>query len=64
MMTSVTEPGGTATLAAIDGYRVAGKTGTARRTNPKGGYYDDQYRNRVCRYCPCFQPAFCGRHHG
>ena len=52
MMTSVTEPGGTATLAAIDGYRVAGKAGTARRTNPKGGYYDDQYRTAFVGIAP------------
>jgi cell division protein FtsI (penicillin-binding protein 3) len=37
MMQTVTEPGGTATQAAILGYHVAGKTGTARKAN-KGGY--------------------------
>lgn len=58
MMTSVTEPGGTATLAAIDGYRVAGKTGTARRTNPKGGYYDDQYRTAFVGIAPASNPRF------
>ena len=57
-MTSVTEPGGTATLAAIDGYRVAGKTGTARRTNPKGGYYDDQYRTAFVGIAPASNPRF------
>ena len=31
MMQTVTEPGGTATRAAVLGYHVAGKTGTARR---------------------------------
>lgn len=58
MMTSVTEPGGTATLAAIDGYRVAGKTGTARRTNPQGGYYDDQYRTSFVGIAPASNPRF------
>lgn len=31
---------GTAPLAAVDGYRVAGKTSTADRVNPKTGQYD------------------------
>lgn len=58
MMATVTEPGGTATLAAIDGYKVAGKTGTARRTNPKGGYYDDQYRTSFAGIAPASNPRF------
>jgi cell division protein FtsI (penicillin-binding protein 3) len=37
MMQTVTEPGGTATQAAILGYHVAGKTGTARIAS-NGGY--------------------------
>ena len=58
MMTSVTEPGGTALLAAIDGYKVAGKSGTARRTNPKGGYYDNQYRTSFVGIAPASNPRF------
>ncbi|ELA09349.1 peptidoglycan synthetase FtsI [Moraxella macacae 0408225] len=58
MMSSVTEEGGTAKLAAIDGYQVAGKTGTARRTNPKGGYYDNQYRTSFVGIAPASKPRF------
>ena len=56
MMEAVTEQGGTAKAAAIDGYRVAGKTGTSRRINPDGGYYTDQYRNVFAGMAPASNP--------
>jgi len=56
MMETVTQPGGTATAAAIDGYRIAGKTGTSRRVNPKGGYYSDQYRTVFAGIAPASNP--------
>lgn len=56
MLELVTQKGGTATAAAIDGYRVAGKTGTSRRVNPNGGYYTDQYRNVFAGMAPASNP--------
>jgi cell division protein FtsI (penicillin-binding protein 3) len=40
MMTGVVE-GGTGELAAVEGYPVAGKTGTARKPQPNGTYEDE-----------------------
>lgn len=33
---------GTASMAEVPGYGVGGKTGTADKPNPQGGYYDDR----------------------
>ena len=42
MLESVTLPGGTGVKAAIDGYRIAGKTGTGQQPDPNhGGRYSD-----------------------
>lgn len=58
MMELVTGPGGTGQAAAINGYRVAGKTGTSRRTNPQGGYYTDQHRTIFVGLAPASNPRF------
>jgi cell division protein FtsI (penicillin-binding protein 3) len=56
MMQTVTEPGGTATQAAILGYHVAGKTGTARKAF-NGGYSRD-YRAFFAGLVPVDNPRF------
>lgn len=56
----VTEEGGTATRAAVPGYLIAGKTGTAKRINPKGGYLANSYTVSFAGMMPAEDPAFVG----
>jgi cell division protein FtsI (penicillin-binding protein 3) len=56
MMQTVTEPGGTATRAAILGYHVAGKTGTARVAS--GGGYSRDYVAFFAGVVPVNNPRF------
>jgi cell division protein FtsI (penicillin-binding protein 3) len=55
MMEAVVEGGGTATMAAIPGYRVAGKTGTARKFTA-GGYHEDRYVSVFAGLAPATRP--------
>ena len=57
MMQTVTEKGGTATQAAILGYHVAGKTGTARKFNGRGGY-SQRYVAYFAGVVPVDNPRF------
>ncbi|MBE2179588.1 MAG: penicillin-binding protein 2 [Chthoniobacterales bacterium] len=51
---------GTARLARIPGYRVAGKTGTAQRVDPKGGYTPGKYVVSFAGYFPANNPEVAG----
>ncbi|MBN8709846.1 MAG: penicillin-binding protein 2 [Verrucomicrobia bacterium] len=57
-LTGVCDDGGTATLARVNGYNVAGKTGTAEKVNPKGGYMDGKYVVSFVGFMPAEDPRF------
>lgn len=53
--------GGTGRLAQIQGYRVAGKTGTAQMINPESrSYADGAYMASFCGFAPVNDPALVG----
>lgn len=57
MLEGVTQPGGTATLAVIPGYRVGGKTGTAHKLRSDGkGYSQTEYRALFAGVAPISNP--------
>ncbi|MFE1169002.1 peptidoglycan D,D-transpeptidase FtsI family protein [Nocardiopsis sp. NPDC058789] len=57
MLEAVTGDEGTAPQARIDGYRVAGKTGTANRINPEtGGYDGGGYTATFAGFAPADNP--------
>ena len=49
---------GTASLGDVPGYFVAGKTGTADKPKPGGGYYDDKVVNTFASVFPANDPAY------
>lgn len=59
-LVDVVGPTGTARLAAIPGYRVAGKTGTAQRVDPRGGYTPGKYVVSFAGYFPAGDPEVAG----
>jgi len=54
MLETVTQPGGTAPLAQVSGYRVAGKTGTAHKL--EDGRYVDRYVASFVGFAPVSNP--------
>jgi len=55
MLEEVVRPGGTGTKAAVTGYRVAGKTGTAWKF-AAGGYSEDKYISIFAGLAPASDP--------
>jgi len=58
MLETVVSSEGTASRAAIKGYRVIGKTGTAHKYNPRGGYFVDRYHSLFVGIVPASNPRF------
>jgi cell division protein FtsI (penicillin-binding protein 3) len=59
MLEAVVGPGGTAPLGEVDGYRVAGKTGTAQRANPECGCYEGGgYVTTFVGFAPADDPQY------
>jgi cell division protein FtsI (penicillin-binding protein 3) len=57
MLEGVVEKGGTAEAAAVEGFRVAGKTGTAQKVDPVlGGYSVDKRFSSFIGYLPVEAP--------
>jgi cell division protein FtsI (penicillin-binding protein 3) len=59
MLEAVVGDGGTAPLAEIEGFRVAGKTGTAQRADPEnGGYAEGGYVTTFVGFAPADEPRY------
>jgi cell division protein FtsI (penicillin-binding protein 3) len=57
LLSGVTEDGGTAELARLDRYTVAGKTGTAQKVDPKTGTYaEDKWLASFIAVTPATRP--------
>lgn len=49
---------GTASLGGVEGYQVGGKTGTADKPNPQGGYYEDRVIATFASVFPTNDPKY------
>lgn len=49
---------GTGRAARIDGYSIGGKTGTADKANPRGGYYRDRVLSTFASFFPASDPRY------
>jgi cell division protein FtsI (penicillin-binding protein 3) len=59
MLEAVVGPGGTAPLGQIEGFRVAGKTGTAQRANPECNCYEGGgYVTTFVGFAPADDPQY------
>lgn len=59
MLTSATAPDATGHLARIEGFPVAGKTGTAQKVNPVAkGYLKNTYISSFAGFAPAQQPRY------
>src|SRR5437773_2183894 len=56
----VVSDNGTAAAAAVPGFIIAGKTGTAQKVNPQGGYEEGKYVVSFAGYLPAEHPEFVG----
>ena len=56
MMEAVTQPGGTGTGAAVEGYSVAGKTGTAQKVDPVTKRYSSKRIGSFIGFVPASNP--------
>ncbi len=57
-LAGVVAPGGTGFLAAIPGYSVAGKTGTAAMADGKGGFHHHQVNTTFVGFAPVTHPRY------
>ncbi len=60
LLEGVTVEGGTGRAAAVEGYRVAGKTGTAQKAVPGRGYLADEHVASFVGYVPASRPRLVG----
>ena len=49
---------GTASFGEVAGYQVAGKTGTADKPKPRGGYYEDKVIATFAAVFPASEPKY------